>query len=72
MFKRIFLEKFVDDKTLSVLLKELGSLKMESKEKVKDFNKRFNHILKKFIAYTKNRDPITVDYYTSALLTSIT
>ena len=37
MFKRIFLEKFTDDKTLTMLLKELGSLKMESKEKVKDF-----------------------------------
>jgi len=29
MFRRIFLEKFADDKTLAMLLKELGSVKME-------------------------------------------
>lgn len=36
VFKRIFLEKFVEDKTPTMLLKELGSLKMEQKEKVKN------------------------------------
>lgn len=40
MFKRIFLEKFVEDKTPTMLLKELGSLKMEQKEKANDFNQR--------------------------------
>ena len=44
----MFLEKFVDDKTPAMLLKELGSLEMEGKEKVKDFNKRFTCILNKF------------------------
>jgi len=34
----MFLEKFIDDKTPAMLLKELGSLKMEGKEKLKDFN----------------------------------
>lgn len=29
---------FTEDKTCAMLLKELGSLKMEQKEKVKDFN----------------------------------
>jgi len=37
-FKRMFLENFANDKTSTMLLKELGSLKMEGKEKVKDFN----------------------------------
>jgi len=41
----MFLEKFVDDKTLTMLLKEFGSLKMEGKEKVKGFN---TPILNKF------------------------
>ena len=50
-----------------MLLKDLHSLKMEQKEKLKDFNKRFNHILNKFTADTKPSDSITVDYYTSAL-----
>jgi len=71
MFKRIFLEKFVDDKTPAMLLKELGSLKMKPKEKVKDFNQRFNHILNKFVVDTKPHDSITVDYYTPALSTNI-
>lgn len=37
-FKNLFLEKFVDDKTPSMLLKELKNLKMGDNEKVKDFN----------------------------------
>lgn len=71
MFKRIFLEKFVDDKTPAMLLKELGSLKMEPKEKVKDFNQRFKCILNKFTTNNKPHDSITVDYYMFALPTSI-
>lgn len=37
-FKHMFLEKFSNEKTPTMLLKELGSLKMEGKEKVKYFN----------------------------------
>jgi len=36
-FKKIFLVK-CDDKTLAMLLKELGNLNMEQKEKVKELN----------------------------------
>jgi len=71
MFKRIFLEKIVDDKTPAMLLKEMDSLTMEPKEKVKEFNQRFNHILNNFTIDTKPHDSITVDYYTSALSTNI-
>lgn len=71
-FKRMFLENLVDDKTPAMLLKELGSLKMEGKDKVKDFNQRFVRILNKFVADTKPHDSIAVDYYTSALPTTIT
>ena len=39
---------------------------MEKKEKVKDFNQRFNRILNKFSENTKPHDSITIDYYTSA------
>lgn len=67
----MFLEKFVDDKTLAMLLKELGSLKMEGKEKVKYFSKRFTRILNKFVVDTKPHDSITINYYTSALPTTI-
>lgn len=63
----MFLEKFVDDKTPTMLLKELESLRMEVKEKLKEFNTRFMHILNKFAADTKPHDSINIDYYTSAL-----
>jgi len=45
----MFLENFVDEKSPAMLLKELGSLKMEGKEKVK------------FTADTKPHDSITID-----------
>jgi len=67
----MLLENFVDDKTPAMLLKELGSLEMEGKEKVKYFNQRFTCILNKFVADTKPHDSIMVDYYTSALPTMI-
>jgi len=67
----MFIEKFADDKTPTMLLKEFGSLKMEGKEKVKDFNQRFTCILKKLAVDTKHHDSITVDYYTFVLPTSI-
>lgn len=70
-FKCMFVENFVDKNTPAMLLKELGSLKMEGKEKLKDFNQRLTHILNKFSTYTKPHDSITVDHYTSTLPTSI-
>ena len=71
-FKCMFLENFAGDKTPTMLLKELGSLKVEGKEKVKYFNQRFTCIFNKFVVDTKPHDSIIVDYYTSALPTSIT
>lgn len=70
-FKCMFLEAFSHDKTSAMLLKELGSLKMEEKEKVKDFNQRFTLISNKFAVDTKPHDSINVDYYISELLTII-
>jgi hypothetical protein len=40
-FESCFLEKFGDDKSLEVLVMELSNLKMNPKEKIKDFNQRF-------------------------------
>jgi hypothetical protein len=40
-FESCFLEKFGDDKSPEVLVMELSSLKMNPKEKIKDFNQRF-------------------------------
>lgn len=71
IFKRIFLENFSKYKTPNRLLKELGSLKMEQKEKVKYFNQRFNNILNKFSDDTKPHDFINVDYYTFSMSINI-
>ena len=40
-FESCFLEKFGDGKPLEVLVMDLSSLKMNPKEKVKDFNQIF-------------------------------
>jgi len=67
----MFPKNFANDNTPTTLLKELGSLKMEGKEKVKDFNQRFTHILNKLPVDTKPHDSITTNYYMSRLPTSI-
>jgi len=41
-FRNLFLENFADEETPTILLKVLGYLKMGEKQKVKDFNQRFN------------------------------
>ena len=40
-FESCFLEKFGDDKSPEVLVMEISSLRMNPKEKIKDFNQRF-------------------------------
>jgi hypothetical protein len=40
-FESCFLEKFGDDKSPEVLVMELSSLRMNPKDKIKDFNQRF-------------------------------
>jgi len=54
-----------------MILRELGSLKMEGKEKVKDFNQRFTCIFNKFAVDTKPHDSIIVDYNTFTLPTNV-
>jgi len=54
-----------------MLLKELGNLKMEQKEKVGDFNKRFDRIFNRFPPNKKPHYSIKIDYFTSALPSSI-
>jgi hypothetical protein len=40
-FETTFTEKFGEDKSPTTLVLELSRIKMDSKEKVKDFNQRF-------------------------------
>lgn len=66
-FRRIFLQIFSEDKTPSMLLMELSTIKCQKKEKVKYFNRLFSTILKKFPPNMALDDFITINYYTKAL-----
>jgi len=70
-FKKLFLKKFADETTLTMLLKELGSIKMGKKEKVKYFNKKFNLILNKFPLSTQSHHSVTIGYYIDAFPANI-
>jgi len=66
-FRKSFLDKFSDDKTPSILLTELSTLKCNKKENVNDFNQRVTTILNKFPMDVALDDSITIDYYTRSL-----
>jgi hypothetical protein len=66
-FETYFLEKFGDDKSLVVLVIELSSLKMNPKEKVKDFNQIFLTLKKKIPVDSMPVENLIVAYYTKAL-----
>ena len=66
-FKRVFISKFGNQKTVATLMKELLSMRMERKEKVQDFNQRFTTLLNSFNAATKPAEESLVEYYTIAL-----
>jgi hypothetical protein len=60
------LEKFRDDKSLEVLVMDLSNLKMNPKEKVKDFNQIFFTLKNKIPA-----ESLIVAYYAKALHNNI-
>lgn len=53
----------MDDKSLAMLVKGLGNIKLGDKENVKDFNQIFTHILNKFPTNVQPHDSITKDYF---------
>jgi hypothetical protein len=55
------LENFGEEKTPMTLFKELVALKMEKKEKVKDFNQCFTTVLNKFTIETAPLEPLVVN-----------
>ena len=66
-FERIFKSKYASQKTHVALMKGLGALKKERKEKVHNFTQRFSTYLKNFSATHKPSDKVLIEYYTSAL-----
>jgi ribonuclease HI len=70
-FESIFLEKFRDGKPLEVLVMDLSNLKMNAKEKVKDFNQRFLTLKNRIPADSMPAESLVIAYYTKALHQSI-
>jgi hypothetical protein len=65
------LEKFGDGKPPEVLVMDLSSLKMNPKEKVKDFNQRFLTLKNRIPADFMPAESLVIAYYTKALHQSI-
>jgi ribonuclease HI len=70
-FESCFLEKFGDGKPLEVLVMDLSNLKMNAKEKVKDFNQRFLTLKNRIPADSMPAESLVIAYYTKALHQSI-
>ena len=70
-FESIFLEKFGDGKPPEVLVMDLSNLKMNAKEKVKDFNQRFLTLKNRIPADSMPAESLVIAYYTKALHQSI-
>jgi hypothetical protein len=70
-FESIFLEKFGDGKPPEVLVMDLSNLKMNAKEKVKDFNQRFLTLKNRIPIDSMPAESLVIAYYTKALHQSI-
>lgn len=67
VFQQAFLDKFGDDKTPEALVLELSRLKMETKEKFKDFNIWFNTLFNKIPASSRPIEEVLMEFYISTL-----
>jgi hypothetical protein len=70
-FESILLEKFGDGKPPEVLVMDLSNLKMNAKEKVKDFNQIFLTLKNRIPADSMPAESLVIAYYTKALHQSI-
>jgi hypothetical protein len=70
-FESCFLENFGDGKPTEVLVMDLSSLRMNPKEKVKDFNQRFLTLKNRIPADSMRAENLIIAYYTKDLHQSI-
>jgi hypothetical protein len=70
-FESIVLEKFGDGKPPEVLVMDLSNLKMNAKEKVKDFNQRFLTLKNRIPADSMPTESLVIAYDTKSLHQSI-
>ena len=66
-FDIAFMNKFGDDKTPAILVSELSRIRIEPKEKVKDFNQRFLTLRNRIPITSRPTEDVTIEFYTSAL-----
>lgn len=66
-FQQAFLDKYGDEKTLAALVLELSHLKMETKEKVKDFNIQFNTLFNRILATARPIEEVLMEFYITSL-----
>ena len=64
-FERMFRSKYAVQKTHTTLMKGLGALKKERKERVHNFTQRFATYLNNFTAAEKPSENALIEYYTS-------
>lgn len=66
-FQHAFLDKYGYDKTPVALVLELSRLKIETKEKVKDFNIWFNILFNRIQDNARPTEEVLMEFYTTAL-----
>lgn len=59
-FQTLFLNKFGDDKTPTTLVLELSKIKMNPKEKIKEFNQRFLTLRNKIPTAARPAEEVTL------------
>jgi hypothetical protein len=65
------MRKFGERKTIASLHNELGAIRMDKRERVKDFNQIFLNVLIKFPHDVTLAQSLAIEYYTTALTPSI-
>jgi hypothetical protein len=68
-FEAAFMTQFRDDETLGTLFLELSWIKINKKEKIKEFNKRFTNLLNKIP--DKPVEVVKIEFYTVAFSSPI-
>jgi len=66
-FERFFMRKFGEKKTTASLHNELGSIRMEKRERVKYFNQIFINVLINFPHEVFPAQSLAIEYYTVSL-----
>lgn len=70
-FETTFIEKLGEEKTPTTLVLDISRIKMDEREKVRDFNQRFLTLMTKIPQASKHVEDVSIDFYTSTLPVSM-